>query len=285
MDRLPSAFRQRLLERHRELGDYQPERKLTPEILEDYETLVNHRCELCQMQPHADPADFAWPYPRLRKKAKQPPAVSPEVTALHDASPAEPDEALALLDHTIKRMQSRYMPYFYTVHDEWCAAQQKSLLREARHARKSYAASLIFNSARWWERTFLFLAVLIFAWLLAGLMFSHPPSSSADKTMGRAFHEAVLLDASEARLLHLWKKTGLSRDETALEAMAHLHRERLIGIGRKLIQQARALNNQQRWAEAQRRLTEAIELSSKLSRVLGEPVLQDEIADVQNAGP
>ncbi len=146
MQSLHAALKQRLLSQHAHVGEAFPLRRLTAGVLSRYEGLVQMHCELCRIA-QIEHGTFRWPYQakedRLAQStsAEEQDARSTPFQKLAEQKPATAQEALHVVEDTMSEVVEHYMPYFYSVHEQWARAQQRESLRLAKRA---YARSLGF---------------------------------------------------------------------------------------------------------------------------------------------
>ncbi len=144
MQPLNSELKRRLLEQHAHLGETNPQRRLTAEILDRYDGLVQLHCELCRNEQSAHEA-LHWPYQDHQQFAKTASArlsTAAETTysplqKLTEQKPATTPEARRVVEDTLSEVIDHYMPYFHSVHEQWLRGQQRAARRIAKRAYRS----------------------------------------------------------------------------------------------------------------------------------------------------
>ncbi|MFQ5707420.1 MAG: hypothetical protein ACE5HO_08245 [bacterium] len=284
MQRLDPELTNWLLKHHRELGDVETARQLTPEILEQYESLVSSYCSLCHIDQHDHEWQFQWPHGRSTKGTEEAPLPgSAPFARLQRANPKKKEEVLSLLDDSIKKVQARFMPDFHLVHERWLARRRRQVLRQAQN---TYGRFLRMDRTKPGSiaqfalklLSFGVLAALLVALLLPGQVQRNKPGAS--NTVGLSKENQ--LNRNEQQFLTVWQAALQSDSEAELEAVAYLNRSLLQNIGTKLVRQSKQLQQAGQFADAKRRLAQAIEIAGVVSRLFNDHSLTEQIVNIGN---
>lgn len=143
MQPLNLELKRRLLAQHSPLGEAFPHRRLTAEVLNRYDGLVQMHCDLCRIA-QTDKDSFHWPYENKTSQAEnatraannEAGAEQDPVDRLKQYAPANAKEAMHAVEDVMSAVLEHYMPYFHSVHDQWAREQQRSAMRVAKRAYK-----------------------------------------------------------------------------------------------------------------------------------------------------
>ncbi|NUO84318.1 hypothetical protein HUU05_29950 [candidate division KSB1 bacterium] len=144
MQPLNSELKRRLLAQQAHLDAANPQRRLTAEVLERYDGLVQLHCELCRNEQPAHDA-LHWPYQDHQQSEKtaiarlstEAETTSSPFQKLTEQKPATTQEARRVVEDTLSEVIDHYMPYFHSVHEQWLREQQRAARRIAKRAYRS----------------------------------------------------------------------------------------------------------------------------------------------------
>lgn len=291
MQPLHQNLRDRLMDHHRRLGEENPHRRLTAEIMQHYEALLNARRMLYLAKDN--PWRIHWPGKGLSKattksRVQHRPedeysGAPPPFDRLENANPKSAEEALTLVEDTLKDAASRYMPNFHFCHSQWSEENMtiargssnrtfRSMVRPPRSDQRGVSAVVLIVLAAA-AVGLLTLPFLPRDTLQTGLINQLAPPAGATQ------HAFI---AEEKELLQSWLETAEAgrRMETELEALAHRHPELLKSIAMKLVDQANQWHHAKNVDEAKRRLALAEEIAKHL---YGDEDLSNQIVRARRA--
>jgi hypothetical protein len=291
MQHLHQNLRDRLMDHHRSLGEDDPHRRLTAEIMQHYEALLNARRLLHLARDNE--WRIHWPVKKLSsvktksrvelRPAHEHSSAPPPFDRLENTNPKSAEEALALVEDILKEAASRYMPDFHFCHDQWCAERItmargnsnrmfRSIVRPPRSTRRGVSAVVII----------VLVAAAIGLLTLPFLPRDILQTGLIDRWVTPAVAAEHAFNAEEKELLQKWLETAASgrRIETELAALAHRHADLLKAIALKLIEQAKQWQQDNNLDEAERRLALAEEMAKHLD---GDENLSNHLARLRRA--
>ncbi len=309
MQILDADLRRRLLEHHAPLGEQDPTRRLTADILERYETLVNNHFALRQIARQGIPFQWAYgPLPPIQppveigktkknvsKRSTQKPARMKNVQAsvpdyclenspfriLYEVNPASAQEAQSVVDNVTQEVRQRYIPDFQIVHDQWLAERASSEIGRANRATSYFFKSP--NPGKGKFPRFNSIGTILTAGMLVGCMavislprkdLEIPGPNNYDPPQSSSTFQ---LDDQEKQVLDQWLQTPSVLRKTETERLSYADYLSLKQAGLKLLQQSKLWQAEQNHTAAMERLTLAGEIGLLQKRVFDDKELLDSV--------